>query len=194
MAQPTHRLPSYKSVATDARFHIIQQQNKGAGAARNNGIEHAKGEYLYFMDCDDLIIDSLLQDTVSKAETTNADIVAFEHYRLRIDADGNEGYIISPNPNATKLLKETNGFSWKNIPTGICTIITPVPWNKLIRTSLVQKNSLRFLEQFTTNDIIFGGLVMACASKIVFIDKPYYIYRMGLTTSITSKKQNIGTM
>ena len=39
----------------DSRIKIISQKNKGAGAARNVGIENAAGEYVYFMDSDDYL-------------------------------------------------------------------------------------------------------------------------------------------
>ncbi|MFG1906542.1 glycosyltransferase family 2 protein [Kribbella sp. NPDC048928] len=40
---------------TDARFRIVEQQNAGLGPARNTGVEHATGEYVTFVDSDDLV-------------------------------------------------------------------------------------------------------------------------------------------
>ena len=39
----------------DSRISIITRENKGAGAARNVGLEHASGDYIYFMDSDDYL-------------------------------------------------------------------------------------------------------------------------------------------
>lgn len=41
--------------ATDSRVHVIHQKNKGAAAARNTGLENAKGEFLAFCDSDDVV-------------------------------------------------------------------------------------------------------------------------------------------
>ncbi|MFI5692052.1 glycosyltransferase family 2 protein [Kribbella sp. NPDC051586] len=41
--------------ARDARFRIVQQDNAGLGPARNTGVEHATGEYITFVDSDDLV-------------------------------------------------------------------------------------------------------------------------------------------
>ena len=49
----------------DSRIRIIQQENKGAGAARNNGLKYANGKYVIFLDADDsfdsMLIEKLLQ-------------------------------------------------------------------------------------------------------------------------------------
>lgn len=39
----------------DVRVRVIAQENRGVSAARNRGIEEAKGEYLWFFDCDDVM-------------------------------------------------------------------------------------------------------------------------------------------
>lgn len=56
----------------DSRFVILQQENKGAGAARNKGIEIAKGEFLAFLDSDDYYADyTVLEKLYNSAKNNN---------------------------------------------------------------------------------------------------------------------------
>ena len=47
--------------ARDSRIRVIDQENTGAGAARNNGMAQARGEYLSFLDADDFFEPQMLE-------------------------------------------------------------------------------------------------------------------------------------
>lgn len=58
----------------DVRISLIKQQNSFAGVARNNGMKHAEGEYLYFLDADDFIAETMLEDMVDRMEIDSSDV------------------------------------------------------------------------------------------------------------------------
>lgn len=59
----------------DIRIRIINQDNAGAGAARNNGAMLAKGKYIGFVDSDDTLFPTMYEELFEKAISTNADMV-----------------------------------------------------------------------------------------------------------------------
>lgn len=55
-------------------LNIYRQKNKGAGIARNRGIDKAKGEYIAFIDADDLVPDYYIQKILEKIDKTPFDV------------------------------------------------------------------------------------------------------------------------
>lgn len=178
-------LKKYASI--DRRLHFYQQQNLSAGAARNLGIEKAKGSYLYFADADDYCDKFLLENCVSKAENDNADIVVFDFCRFD---DANKKRYYYNGLNRSVIENYDNCFSYKDYPDYICEIINPTPWNKVINRKFIIENQIYFMPLTTTNDITFATLSAIYASKIAYIPETYYYYRIGQANTITQKKRD----
>ena len=62
----------------DNRIRVINQENKGTGASRNQGLDIAKGKYVYFLDSDDFIDLNALKDLYEIAEKTYCDLIIFK--------------------------------------------------------------------------------------------------------------------
>ena len=62
-------------IVAHQNIHVINQENQGLSVARNNGIAAAKGEYIQFLDSDDLLIDNSLPYLINKATSSKADLV-----------------------------------------------------------------------------------------------------------------------
>ena len=170
---------------SDDRFQILpQNENRGAGAARNVGITHANGKYVIFLDSDDLFEPDLLEKTVKKAEITNAQIVAFNF--TRFDDSGNQKRI--KGIHNEWLPAGTDVFSYKECPNQIMSIILPVPWNKLYRLDFVKEKNLKFEEISSTNDITFASVSAASAERISYIQDALVHYRVSHSGTITSSK------
>ncbi len=172
--------------AADNRVSIYTQKNRGAGAARNTGMQYATGEYLFFMDSDDYCSYDIFINTVECAEETGADIVAFDYYRFN-DGESEKEYRCGIIKGRCDLEKET--FSYKDVPQDICLSVNPMPWNKLFKSSFVKKSNIRWLETETTNDITFCTLASLNAERIKYIEKAFMYYRIRKNSSVTSKKR-----
>ena len=60
----------------DCRIKIIEHdKNKGLAEARNTGLEHVSGDYVFFLDSDDWLVDDAIEKLLSSAMTNNADVV-----------------------------------------------------------------------------------------------------------------------
>lgn len=68
----------------DMRVKVIHQQNKGANAARKNGVEKAHGEWVSFCDADDTLTKTALEDMYSVAEETDLVIGFLENPKIQI--------------------------------------------------------------------------------------------------------------
>ena len=67
---------------TDPRFVVVAQENRGLGAARNTGTAHARGEYLTFLDSDDLVAPRAFEQFVASLDESGSDFAASHVWRL----------------------------------------------------------------------------------------------------------------
>ncbi len=78
--------------AKDSRIKVLHTENKGVSKARNLALDHAEGEWITFVDSDDIIPQGTFQLYVDTAEKHNVPLV-MAHMRFDKDADGSE-YIV----------------------------------------------------------------------------------------------------
>ena len=183
-----------KNIAeSDGRVKIIEQKNAGAGAARNNGINHSNGKYIYFFDSDDVAAKNLLEKAYNRAMETDADIVAFNGYTFTNDDISTKKLKKGYNSNIIKDKNEI--FSYKTHCDCILSIVNVVPWNKLIKAELIKKNNLKFEEISSSNDITFSAVCSAYAQKIAVVNEALMYYRLGHSGTVSSTKQkNLGNV
>ena len=153
-------------IEDDKRFKLISQTHLGAGAARNLGLSLVKGEYVIFLDSDDVYRKDLLEKLFLSASNNSSDIVL-------CDAT------IETNPLSSILHPPREDRSWADVDelqANLYQITSPVPWNKLIKTSLIRNYNLKFLTLQNSNDLTFTYSVMALASRISWVDCPLLHY------------------
>ncbi|MDR2066733.1 MAG: glycosyltransferase family 2 protein [Endomicrobium sp.] len=159
----------------DKRIIVISQDNQGAGAARNVGLEVAKGKYVAFVDSDDWVELNMLEKLYPKAEETSADIVLHLYRNFYEDSKqfrNNKHFDM-------ELLEVSDTFSYKCVTDQIFKIsmvnVTTKFYNRLF---IVSKKELRFQNLFTCNDVYFGYGSILLADKITSINDYFYNYRV----------------
>ena len=164
----------------DIRVKVLHQQNKGAGGARNLGVENARGKYIYFYDIDDEVSHRLLEYNVQMMEKLSVDMIVFGYksidvtYKAEVTVTFTEHHIENNQQlrdvYVDEFVLKVNGF----------------PWNKFYRKSFLDKHNLRFEDQRIQQDEVFNLLCykhvekMFISSEILY---DYYVYQKGNTRS-----------
>ena len=169
----------------DSRVRLLRQQNQGGGAARNLGIDHARGEYLIFLDSDDFFHPELLEKTVQRAEETAADMVVFgaRKYDTRKEAFVEGGIYLRMD-----MLPRQEVFSRREVPEDILQITSPAPWVRLYRRSFVESTGLRYQVLPNSNDYYFGLCTLAAAERIAAVPEALTYYRINNRNSTQARK------
>lgn len=152
--------------ANDSRIHVLHQKNSGQGSARNNALDKCTGEYITFVDSDDLVHERLLEDLLNasmavKADISIADIDMFytePDYENKISRHAKEY-------NNVFFEEFVTGSNWKN----------HVIVSKLYRTDILRE--IRFPEYRAIEDEFFLTKVYAKARNVVVISNTLYFYR-----------------
>lgn len=163
--------------AKDNRFVILTQENQGPAVARENGIKHAKSEYIGFVDSDDFIDKKYYQLLYKSAKKYDADIAVTDNvllYDTNVVKKKKCGI-----PSKTKLILSNNEKSDIIITSGIC-------WNKIYRKSFIDKNNLQYLGSHPGADNIFNATTVITANRIAVTHSAKYYY-VQLPESIVHK-------
>lgn len=94
------------------RIKVIHQENGGASAARNAGLDVAQGEYIAFLDSDDWIKESSLSLLYHEAIKYQADVVMGNMWLCDQDGSINEPFKWISGESPHKVLSGKEGFIW----------------------------------------------------------------------------------
>ena len=166
-----------KSIASqDRRIKIYTQDNSGQGKARNTGIDNAQGEYLTFVDSDDLVLPDYLSTMYKKmVSNSQVDIIALPHSDIGFDELHNETAIrriTSSNTGQQEFLSGNAYVSRSFTENGAKFNVSFV--SKLFRKSLFE--NYRIPEGHFFEDLAGVPELMLGAQRILWIDSIQYLY------------------
>ena len=159
---------------------IFCDVSKGAGAARNIGVNHAKGTWVLFADADDYFTDNF-DNLLNKYLNSASDIIYFDTDSK--DDNGDQSY---RHLRYSRLVHDFLGDSRKE--NSLRYYFTP-PWAKMIKRDLIIKNNIKFDEVVASNDVMFSIKTAFFAKKIDASKETFYIITLskGSVTQIISK-------
>lgn len=150
-----------QAIGDDSRFKIFDKKNGGLSDTRNYGIERAQGEYIFFLDSDDYIGPTLLEDTYKKAKENDSDIVCFDMM-----------YVYENGKEKVSSAGEYDVTSYRETPELL--FINNSANNKIFK-NVFMKNR-RFVEGIWYEDLASVPVWLAQANNVGFVKKPLYFY------------------
>ena len=158
------------------KIHCIHQRNQGVSSARNNGLKAATGEYVLFLDADDMLEPRKLSKILEKIEETK-DIdmaifgISFDYYY--------KGKLYRRDEMSPPLKGVQNSKIWmKNMLMMYYTNSLSPVWNKVFRRRFLLDNRLYLREDmFLYEDLEYSIRCMMCCDNILFEPEIIYHYR-----------------
>lgn len=166
----------------DKRIIVVHQENQGLSAARNAGVNIAKGELIAFVDSDDYVAEIYLEVLYILLKKYDADIAVceFTRYRKKMERIPNMEKINDYVMSSKQMLGEWHGRR-KHIET-VC-------WNKLYKREILLQRKEVFPLGKEHEDIYTSHLFIERAKKIAITNQILYFYR-NRENSITCSRYN----
>ena len=155
-----------KQFESDPRVRLIYQNNGGIAVARNTGLNHAKGKYIMFVDCDDIVHDDIVETLMDEAYRGNYSMVMCAHNLVKERA----GETLDVIPN---IYPDVNLLNYRNH--NEIMNLAGLPWCKVYRHELWE--NVRYFPGYWHEDNIIQFLIFMQQPTYKYIPKIEYEYK-----------------
>lgn len=171
-----------KLAAEYANIKVFHQHNQGQSVARNLGLDNASGDYIWFIDSDDYIINDHISEVLSIACGNDYDIVCF--WMDIVDIQGNPMGRGAVQPLELRRVYSGKEALMDGLELG-------GPCTSLYSRRLIDRYHLRFYPGISQQDVEFNTRIYSLADTVYFTD--YLIYRYFKTGQSTTTTKSIAT-
>lgn len=159
----------------DARIILKNIQNSGVSSARNLGLSIAKGDFILFVDSDDIINKNFVKDML---EVSNDYDLVICGYSKKFIKHSDDIILHSKINNNEELLI--------NIASN--NLIGGFVWNKMFKAKIIKQNNIKFRKNiYVCEDMIFVFEYLSKIKSFIYIPKPLYLYRMRKSSATMQK-------
>ena len=170
------------------RLYHMDENTGSGGLPRNKGLSMSSGEYIFFLDADDMFTKTALEELYTLAKEYNVDVVYCERY-YTINADGTNRQITSTQSGK---LVDTPTLESEDLNERVKAVINHrywvVPWNKFTKRNLVIDNKIFFPHTLPGEDDVWVYGVVFYAKKLLRAPNIVYIYRASEASVMRVKK------
>jgi glycosyltransferase involved in cell wall biosynthesis len=156
--------------AKDYRIRVIHQANQGVSAARNRGIELAKGIYIAFVDADDKVEPNYLAVLQARCAQTNADICCCDY----LEESG--GKKLTHRLSLQPYYASAQEVQQNVLPQVITSGKLLSCWAKFYKRDLLTEHNIRFRPRRRGEDWLFNIESFAQAKNVAYVPEALYHY------------------
>lgn len=166
-------------------IEVINQSNQGLSAARNAGLNVAKGEYVMFLDSDDWLVKDCIRDIAIDIKDNYPDLLVYAGQRVyEKNKDLVKGELFGPRE-TRKFKKGTDAYETLRVTHAYSTCVVL----QVIKRKLLNERKIRFYEGILHEDHLFTFQIFMAAQQVICIPTPYYQYRIRENSIMTREKQ-----
>ena len=180
----------------DARIRVIHQKNQGVSAARNVGIDAARGEWIMFVDADDWVADGSFEKLATHVCNCDYDILLFRLIKVYENQTVDLTYSFEPNRVYDTSLYEDKEVLYRLAmrPPKSGNSVVYYSVDKVIRREFLNTNKLRYPVGLPkSEDKVFVLQCFEKLRKLCFVDEAYYFYRINIDSVCNRYSDNADT-
>lgn len=176
-------IEDYKKIHQIDNIKIISIENQGQGVARNVGIQKSVGDYISFVDSDDVVKEKYLEHMINRMDE-DTDMVVGQIERC---------FEYNPNFLERKFkysedLKEFYHETIEERPNLMFEVIN-APYAKLIRKKFLIENNISFAENIIYEDMVFTHRILSSKARVTSVMEKDYLYKVRKGSTMTSNKK-----
>jgi len=168
----------------DPRIQVYSQENQGQSVARNTGMEHATGKYIYFMDSDDILKEECFNRCVQAMEANKYNFVFFDGDILCEEGTPN----ICWDYKRTSIYEDNTSYKGDVLMHSLLDNYThrAVPWLLFIHHEYIKRLSLSFYPGIIHEDELYTTLLTIQAEKVGCLKSSFVNHRVRANSTMTN--------
>jgi glycosyltransferase involved in cell wall biosynthesis len=169
----------YEAEYPDNILLVECEQNGGVSIARNIGMQYSSGNYIGFVDPDDMVDRDMYRKLYEKCALYKCDMTTCGYCEFSNEGNKRIPYLSEENFYLLDINGEKKSFILtEGTQMSVC--------KKLYRKELIEKNKINFPKNRRMEDIYFATLCVMCAQRCYVISESLYLYRKNPTSAMHS--------